>query len=376
MSEKRGSPSDTPHANQHDQVISPEDPTQAERTGEPPRKKVGRKKGSKVEMNALESGGVGGRARRSVFLDPKEKESLWKLDDSCKEILSEDDSSYSSDDSQFSSESEDEFEEGIGDHELDPCVSHLEGNRILPVKKVVDVLRTAVTCKACVVKKHKKQIKKILAFCSQYEEDVEREEERKFFRSRTDRLEWRLGRQKKVTELYQIFLGKQSSEYGGLESHLCCDFRVGEETYGVATSIFGFCARPRKPHVFCIEANKIGPDICKTFHGNARGKHYAANYKMAAAMQQMGVGETDIETLCGFMDLPSSASCHNHIRQAEAMAGPIQISLQKESEEEARFHEIELTKQIYNSTENTYRCTIEGHEYGPFEKVTGCIGKK
>ena len=89
MSKKRASPSDAQHANQQDRVISPEDPSQPERTGEPPRKKTGRKKGFKLEMNALESGGVGGRARRSVFLDQEEKESSWKLDGGTKMLSKE-----------------------------------------------------------------------------------------------------------------------------------------------------------------------------------------------------------------------------------------------------------------------------------------------
>ena len=66
---------------------------------------------------------------------------------------------------------------------------------------------------------------------------------------------------------------------------------------------------------------------------------------MAAAMQQMGAGVTDVQTLCGFMDLPTSASCHHHIRQAEAVGGPIQLSLQGKSEKEALLEEIDKTEE-------------------------------
>ena len=344
MSEKRASPSARQNTNERDRIISPEDRTHEQQATEPPPKKRGRKKGSKVELNALQtSGGYGGRARKSIFSEAgRKEESSWNLDGGhCREILSDDSSYSSSDDSSCLSESEEEeeFDAEIGDHELDECISDLEGNRILPVKKVVEVLRTSVTCKRCVLRNHKKITKNFLAFCSQYEEDIEHKEATKLFRSRTDRLEWRLGKQKKVAELYQIFLGSQASKYGSLENQLCNNFRVGEETYGVATSLFGFCSRARKPHIFRIEADKISAEIRKTFHGNAKGKQYAANYQMAAAMQQMGVGVTDVQTLCGFMDLPTSASCQHHIRQAEAVAGPIQIDLQKKSEEEARLEE-------------------------------------
>ena len=90
-------------------------------------------------------------------------------------------------------------------------------------------------------------------------------------------------------------------------------------------------------------------------------------------MQQMGVGMTAMQTLCGFLDLPTSASCHHHIKQAEAVGGPVQIALQKKSEEEAILKEIEVTKTCDDF--KTHVSTVTDHEYGPLPMVTGCFGK-
>ena len=60
-------------------------------------------------------------------------------------------------------------------------------------------------------------------------------------------------------------------------------------------------------------------------------------------MQQMGAGVTDVQILCGLLDLPTGSSCHHLIKQAEAVTGPIQIELQK-NEEEPIAQEIEETK--------------------------------
>ena len=186
-----------------------------------------------------------------------------------------------------------------------------------------------MTCKRCVVRNYKKKMKNFLSFCAEYEDSIEQEEKTLLFQSRTDRLEWRVSRHKKIQALYQEFLGRDTQQGASLEEQLCNNFRVGKETYGFATSIFGCSARPHNPHTFRIEADTVGAAQLKKLHGNARGKRYALNYQMAAAMQQMGVGMTAMQTLCGFLDLPTSASCHHHIKQAEAVGGPVQIALQK-----------------------------------------------
>ena len=143
-----------------------------------------------------------------------------------------------------------------------------------------------------------------------------------------------------------------------MEEQICSDFCVGEEAYGFATSTFGCCSCSNKSHMFTIKADKVGVELRKTSHRNAKGKHYTANYQMEAAMQQMDVRTTDIQTLCGFLDSPTSASCHHHIKQAETVLGPVQIRLQEESEKKAVLAEIELTKK--HDGYKTHASTVEG----------------
>ena len=64
---------------------------------------------------------------------------------------------------------------------------------------------------------HKAKMKAFLAFCKKYEDDVKEEEASKFFGSKTNRFEWRLVHQKRVGELYRIFLGVQAEEGGSME---------------------------------------------------------------------------------------------------------------------------------------------------------------
>ena len=94
--------------------------------------------------------------------------------------------------------------------------------------------------------------------------------------------------------------------------------------------------------------------------------------QMAAAMQQMGVGVSNIETLCAFMDLPTSSSCAHHIKQVEAVMGKVQIEQRLKSEEEARRGEIKETEK--REGKKTHSCTMEGHEHGPLQKCNITYG--
>lgn len=49
--------------------------------------------------------------------------------------------------------------------------------------------------------------------------------------------------------------------------------------------------------------DKIGVEMWSKIHGSQREKSFAMNYKLAAVMQQMGCGNTDIAPLAGFMDI-------------------------------------------------------------------------
>ena len=64
----------------------------------------------------------------------------------------------------------------------------------------------------------------------------------------------------------------------------------------------------------------------KEFHGNCKAKLYSINYKLAAAIQTMGNGNTDVATLAGFLELPASwSSVSRHMQMAEEVMGPVQI---------------------------------------------------
>ena len=122
-------------------------------------------------------------------------------------------------------------------------------------------------------------------------------------------------------------------------------FSVGGETFGVATSLFGCCARDQKPHVFWVNADPVGINIRKKLHGNARGGKFALNYKLTAAMQQMGNGVSQMETLCGFLDITCSTSLRSYIEKAEKVLGKLQLEKTKSSCEEAIANKIKATEE-------------------------------
>ena len=114
------------------------------------------------------------------------------------------------------------------------CLTIMVGNRSITIAKLAKVLRCNTCCRKCAVKKHKAYISEFLAFCKAHEEQLEMEEHLEFFMSRTQRLEWRVKRTKSTG-----------------------DFHVSEETWGVATAVFGCCWRPRTSHRFAVEASQI-----------------------------------------------------------------------------------------------------------------------
>ena len=335
------------------------------------RQKTGPKKGTKRELAALRAGGVGGLARGNK--DAEE----WKLDNTLHPKrrdhlvdLDADDSSYSSESSASSVYSEENF--GIVEEEDETCLTDMVGNRILPVGKVAKVLRKDTCCRRCAVRNHKTYITKFLKFCKEEEEKVALEESRQLFLSRTQRLEWRVAHTKTTGELYQIFCGKENMM--DAEARICCDFHVSEETWGIATSLYGQCRRSRKPHSFSIEASELssGP-VKKSLHGNSRTARYSVNYQLCAAIQQMGCGRTDAKTLLGFLDLPSSAKIDAHLAVVEKTLGRIEITVKDAAQAEALQKEIEEMKR--RGLLKEYTGKEPGHEYGPYPLIRITYGK-
>ena len=65
---------------------------------------------------------------------------------------------------------------------------------------------------------------------------------------------------------------------------------------------------------------------------------------MTVAMQQMGIGGSQIETLAGFLDFPSSGAVRKHLTKVESVLGPVQREQCEMSKEEAIKKEIEAAK--------------------------------
>ena len=158
------------------------------------------------------------------------------------------------------------------------------------------------------------------------------------------------------------------------EDIICKEFSVAEETYGMATSLYGICSKKQNSHYFRIASPKISERMRISFHGNAKAKTFAINYQLAAAMQQMGCGNTDDATLAGFLDLPATWSViTSHLQQVEKVMGPLQIRMADESMENALADEIKCIKK-YGTLEH-HECTIQGHAHPPLPLVKGSYGK-
>ena len=316
----------------------------------------GRKKGCVLEEINLRSGGVGQR--------PVHDSIPWNLERYG--IDSDSDFSKSSSESEENYDSENLSEKGVD------CVSNLEGNRLLPIGKVVNAISNSMCCSKCALSNHKALMNDFIDFCSAYKENITKEENEKLFYSKFDRLEWRAKKYKTTKELYHIYNGSKSGS-GSNEERLIQRFNMSEQTMGIATSILGFCSRKRRPHVFRIDADTIKSILRSSLHHHARGKLYAANYQLAAAIQQMGCGPADIMHLCGFLSLPSG-SIQYHIRRAEEIMGPIQVSTKEAFKRDAIREEIEATKSQDPDGLKLSECKIDGHQHPPLPKLKGSYG--
>ena len=94
------------------------------------------------------------------------------------------------------------------------------------------------------------------------------------------------------------------------------------------------------------------------------------NYQLSAAIQQMGCGPVDINTLCGFLGLPCKSIQH-HIKQVEHMMGQIQLSKRELLEEELVKMEIVAHEREEKGGVQVHACTIGGHEHPPLPKLKG-----
>ena len=67
-------------------------------------------------------------------------------------------------------------------------------------------------------------------------------------------------RKKKTTrELYSMFSGAHTGM--SIEDFVCSTFTLTEESYGIATTMFGVCKKKRRAHSFEISAETVTPNI-------------------------------------------------------------------------------------------------------------------
>ena len=334
------------------------------------KKKSGRKPGSKLELLGLRSGG---RGNRFIAHDIEK----WTFNDVNSSKIKDDSSSVSSSSSFFSINSTDSIlddDESVltYDEMEDECVRDMRGNRILRVDNFRKNFQEDVCCKKCAIAGHTKYMKDFLAFTRRYEEKVKKDEGKILFHSKADHLQWLLDKTKTTTELYSMFCGSRKNV--SIEDCICKQFSVQEETYGLATSIYGVCGRKKDSHVFRINADKISGNIRSGFHKNSRHNLFAINYRLCAAIQQMGCGFTDASTLAGFLDLPVTWDTMNYcMRKVEAVMGPIQLAKREECEIEALEEEIEAHHD-YNDL-LYHSCNIDGHKHPPLPMIKGTYGK-
>ena len=84
-------------------------------------------------------------------------------------------------------------------------------------------------------------------------------------------------------------------------------------------------SREKNSHIFRVEADLVVLNLRKKLHGNAKDGEFAIDYKLTADMQQMGNSISQIEILCGFLDLPFLSSLWSHIEKAKEVLGKVQI---------------------------------------------------
>ena len=115
-------------------------------------------------------------------------------------------------------------------------------------------------------------------------------------------------------------------------------------------------------------------EIKNKLHGNAKGKRYALNYKVVAAMQQMGCGSSNMGTLSGFLDLPSKADTVSyHLKHAEQILGTSQLELKEKSKIEAV--SVEIVEMGKHEAIKYHACDITGHVHEPLPMLKGSYGK-
>ena len=119
-------------------------------------KKRGRKLNCNLEEVNLRPGGKGGRVM----------DDNWRaVHDKCTWNFGVEASSSEEEEEEEEEDDEEEEEEITGDKKN--CVSDLEGNRLLPIGKIVNAIGNSMCCRKCAVSNHKDMMNNFIAFCSE-----------------------------------------------------------------------------------------------------------------------------------------------------------------------------------------------------------------
>ena len=155
-------PPPTPTQTVPGQTVTPSTPTRNLTAPNPPNKRGrGRPKGTKVSLVALCPGGVGG-------VNKQTGNDVWDLDSGRRSRqIQEEESSFSGDDEDYSTDDTVEDKElDVDSDEEDPtCICDMQGNRVLPIQKMVKTINRNMCCRRCTVRETKLQLKEFFAFC-------------------------------------------------------------------------------------------------------------------------------------------------------------------------------------------------------------------
>ena len=141
-----------------------------------------------MSLVALCPGGVGG-------VNKQTGNDVWDLDSGRRSRqIQEEESSFSGDDEDYSTDDTVEDEElDVDSDEEDPtCICDMQGNRVLPIQKMVKTINRNMCCRRCTVRETKLRFKEFFAFCDKYEENCRTKLQTKRFYSRTARYEYEL----------------------------------------------------------------------------------------------------------------------------------------------------------------------------------------
>ena len=112
----------------------------------------------------------------------------------------------------------------LGKDEMD-CISDLEGNWLLPIGQVLNVIGNSMCCAKCVSSNHKALMDKFIDFCTAYEDMIKKEENDALFYSSLERTEWQVRYHKSIKELYAMYNG---SKCGSMKKKMVSRFHILE----------------------------------------------------------------------------------------------------------------------------------------------------